>query len=415
MASINTVCSLGCLLGPVVGGVLYEIPCDPASAFRLPFLVCAAIPLLLLPFVHCFMPQEYISGEEVPAPTGDTTDAESAPPKAANELETRLPLTLSVFLGLLSIALSGTIVGTLDPTLGWRLSAAPFRFQPSIVSLFFFFSSLVYVCVSTPTGWLIDRLPPSSRLYKLITCMGFLILFLTFALLAPIGPAAFGIPHGAASHDPIQPLLNSLPVVSIAIGLKGVGSALSNNAIYPDLVLNLPENPVLQATVTAWWNAAYAIGWAAGPFVGGWLDDAFLRNDLCIGDDALPPNCPAHQNMTAGSAVLGGTRPVRAMLGLQACSLGVSAGQSTAVLSQALDTIAVAPPPPSPNATGCLCDWAPANGFDGFASSTALLSLVYAIILSIAVCTNVQNPPRSAVEADAPSVEPLVVPHLRSD
>ena len=43
MASVNTVCSLGCLLGPVVGGVLYDLPSDRAEQFRLPFLVCAAM------------------------------------------------------------------------------------------------------------------------------------------------------------------------------------------------------------------------------------------------------------------------------------------------------------------------------------------------------------------------------------
>ena len=67
MASVNTVCSLGCLLGPVVGGVLYDIPSDRAAQFRLPFLVCAAIPLALLPFIHLFIPQQYISGTEEPA------------------------------------------------------------------------------------------------------------------------------------------------------------------------------------------------------------------------------------------------------------------------------------------------------------------------------------------------------------
>ena len=91
MASINTVCSLGCLLGPVIGGFLYEIPCDPAAAFRLPFLVCAAIPLLLLPFVHSFMPQEYISGEEVSATPEDVADAESPgePKSAAAEADSQ--------------------------------------------------------------------------------------------------------------------------------------------------------------------------------------------------------------------------------------------------------------------------------------------------------------------------------------
>ena len=84
-----------------------------------------------------------------------------------------------------------------------------------------------------------------------------------------------------------QPVLNTFPVMVLALGLKGIGSALSNNAIYPDLVLGQPDNPVLHATITAWWNAAYAVGWAAGPLLGGVLTDAFLLNNVCIGDQAL--------------------------------------------------------------------------------------------------------------------------------
>ena len=50
MASIGTVSGLGCMVGPVIGGVLHDaIPGDAAWAFRLPFLVCSAAPLLLLP------------------------------------------------------------------------------------------------------------------------------------------------------------------------------------------------------------------------------------------------------------------------------------------------------------------------------------------------------------------------------
>jgi len=199
MASVNTVSTMGCMLGPVVGGVLYSVPGDAQWAFRLPFLVCGVVPLLILPFVHCAIPQEYIDGSEgaavgggegehggdhmvvdsagptaeidqVASPSGMSTAHVEAPPQQfASPLQKsnkwRSPLTLSVGINLISIALSGTIVGTLDPTLGWRLSGPPFRFSPSMVSLFFFYSSAVYVATSTPVGRLVDKAPASSRLY----------------------------------------------------------------------------------------------------------------------------------------------------------------------------------------------------------------------------------------------------------
>ena len=69
-------------------------------------------------------------------------------------------LSLSVALGLASVALSGIIVATLDPTLSYRLSAPPFRLSASWVSLFFMYSSIVYVVFSIPVGWAVDLHEP---------------------------------------------------------------------------------------------------------------------------------------------------------------------------------------------------------------------------------------------------------------
>ena len=146
-------------------------------------------------------------------------------------------------------------------------------------------------------------------------------------------------------------MFNTLPIAGLALALKGIGSALSNNAIYPDLVLNLPDNPMVQATITAWWNAAYAIGWAAGPVLGGVLHDAFLLNDLCFGEEADPPT-PKHPKGCPGNT-----------------TFAVGTNSSSA----------------------CLCEWRPANGFDGFSSSTALFSLAYALLLAMAIAANVRN------------------------
>lgn len=442
MASVNTVCTLGCMLGPVVGSILYSIPDDKATAFRLPFFVCGAIPLALLPFVPSFIPQEYISGNEGgPPPTGlaaqdefasahasgSSGQSEIAPPSGSasgphsgsahstaalsaaaapfadvpssvnslpepheaaraapdTDVVTHLPLTASVGFGLASIALSGTIVGTLDPTLGIRLNAAPFHFQPDAVSLFFFYSSVVYVLTATPIGRLVDKMPPSSRMYKLITASGFFFLFLTFGLLAPIGPSAFG-PKG--QHDTLQDSLNNLPCTAIAIGIKGIGSALSNVAIYPDLVLNLPDNPVLQATLTAWWNAAYAIGWAAGPILGGVLYNAFELINLCLDECAGPPNCP--EQLAHGSHPTSFAFPdVHALRARpRANEYSASSVVSSTMASSGPHTNDTA------DCASCSCYWQPGNGFDGFATSTAIVALVYTLCLAVAVVFNLRNP-----------------------
>jgi len=433
MASVNTVCTVGCMLGPVVGGVLYSLPKDDVWAFRLPFIVCGAIPLAMLPFVPFLIPQEYISGKPGDIPPTDlaSRDEPGARPgtgggnggpastdemalgnvnsprrrapksggngaagNAAHEVKT-LPLTASVGFGLASIALSGTIVGTLDPTLQWRLSAAPFRFQPDGVSLFFFYSSVVYVLTATPIGRLVDKAKPSSRLYKFITATGFFVLFLSFFLLGPFRPSAFySFRHSKGVDDLFEDKLNNLPCTAIAVGIKGIGSALSNVAIYPDLVLNLPDNPVLQATVTAWWNAAYAIGWAAGPILGGGLYDVFASNELCLGQYALPPYCPP-ASLDGTTLTLAGDAelPPLATIPIFRSSYEARVLARTAA--------------PAANQTSvCSCDWQPSNGFDGFASATAAVALIYTLALMLAVACNLRNPePKD--DNDLQTVAPL--------
>ena len=83
-------------------------------------------------------------------------------------------------------------------------------------------------------------------------------------------------------------------------------------------------------------------------------------NFVCFGEDALPPSCPSNTTFAMGG------------------------NESNA----------------------CHCDWLPANGFDGFASSIALLSLGYALLLALAICANVRNPPLAVAPLE-PAIEPL--------
>ena len=357
MASIGTVSGLGCMVGPVIGGVLHDaVPSSPAWAFRLPFIVCSAAPLLLVLPIGAAVPQSYIND------AGPLADADGAGGPVPTPAPARL-WSLSFVLGLTSVALSGTVVATLDPTLILRLEAPPFAFTDAWVSYMFMFSSIVYVAVSVPIGRLVDSHGSSARVLKAVTAAGFVVLALTFGLLAPIGPAAWGI----GATDSLQPRLNNLASVVVAMLLKGVGSALSNNAVYPDLVMaHDADDKMLQATISGLWNAAYAVGWAAGPFVGGLLYDVFRTNTLCIGSEQMG-----------------------------VCGNGSAADVAAAAAEY-----------------GCSCTWLPENGFDGFSSATALLCAVYAAVLDTAALFNVRNRPAlrqiDLASIAAPSLDPLV-------
>jgi len=360
MAAVNTVCTVGAMVGPQIGGGLHDVPSDEGWQFRLPFLVMGFVPLALLPFTFWFMPQEYI-GEDAEEPENEIADGAPAKPVLSDADRGRLLLKPSVLLGFASIGLSGTLVGTLDPTLSYRLSAPPFSFSDTQVGFFFTYSSLVYIVVSIPIGRVADAHKENSRLFKAITSSGFVALFLTFALLAPIGPSAWGI----TDSDGLQSTLNNQPSAYMSLVLKGVGSALSNLCVYPDLMVGMPDDVKLQATISSMWNAAYAVGWAAGPLLGSPLYSAFKHHSLCL---------------------IGNTEPV--------------CGANGTVTADC-----------------CYDYWRPYNGFDGFGTIAALLSLAYAVVLSFASCCG-SRPGRKPASVDpelqspVAAVEPLQAARL---
>merc|ERR1719216_711000 len=142
---IGTVCGLGCMAGPTVGGLIYGIgDIGGLSAFSLPFIFLSALELCLA-FMCLFYFTEFRKVED---------DLISATGKSKEEKNIFTP---SRVLTLGAIALSGTIVATLDPTLAFRLSDAPFFYDEGLIGVVFMVSSISYTLVSIPVGILVDK------------------------------------------------------------------------------------------------------------------------------------------------------------------------------------------------------------------------------------------------------------------
>jgi MFS family permease len=313
-ATIGTVCGVGCMVGPLVGATFYACTNNAVWKFRLPFMLTGIVPILLCMLCPFTLPQVYtaedaddakdINGTDVMNSTNDTNNGGSDEESRSSTRQKqsrkgcshalRVLSTPAVALSVCAIALSGTIVATLDPTLAFRLSTckhnctadgsaahnvssfpawvdghpAPFDLTEAEVAFFFTYSSITYVAVSIPIGWIVDRYQSNARVFKLIQAFGFFLLSLTFALLGPLRlPSAFG---GVT----VEHSMNSMYCAAIALILKGLGSA-TNNAAYPDMVIGIDENDdVLSAIMSGAWNAAYSIGWAFGPLLGGALYEA---------------------------------------------------------------------------------------------------------------------------------------------
>ncbi|KAJ9437010.1 hypothetical protein DIPPA_07020 [Diplonema papillatum] len=249
MSAIGTCSGIGCMAGPPLGGAMYSALPSGDVGFRVTFFVWATMALLIIPAILLYIPQDYVGHTQ-----GKT---EKVPASAV--------LNKSVILSLVAIGLSGTVVGSLDPTLSYRLDTL----TSALVGVFFMFSSITYTLCGLPIGFMTERMKTrenvgDSRAYKLMQAVGLGTLSATFLLLGP-----FTLPGGDYPEG-----LKNVPVAAIAMLMKGVGSA-GNNAGYPDLVLDIPmDNKPMQARIDGMWNAAYAMGWALGPALGGGLYEA---------------------------------------------------------------------------------------------------------------------------------------------
>ena len=316
MAHVNTSATFGCLVGTFMGGSLYDAAGnDRAMAFRLPFIVSTSITLLLLPF-SLVIPDERLRPTEEP----------SAPLRSV--------LSKSVVLGLTAVLASAAVLGTLDTDLSYRLQAPPFWFSMMNISTTTALSSAGYIVLMIPVADAAGRLATSSRKLKLATGTGFIVLASSFALLGPI----FGIAS-----------LNSIGVIIAAMALRSLGSSVSSNFVYPDLIFGIrPFDAPLQATIATLWNAAYALGWALGPFLGGALYQYFRGDrELCL------------------------------ILDEDVCD-GIDK--------------------PEFGPRGCNCYWTRDNGFVGFANVVSLFCLGFGCIHCVAAAFNVhdQRPPSSS-------------------
>ena len=241
VAAGSMACGIGCMVGPELGGLVYDLG---EHRIYLPFLVFSVVPAMLcIPIAIYFPSLQKIDPDK---PTGNVSDV----------------LTWSFALSWIGYALNGTIVATLDPTLETKLDDAPFNCSSTVVGLVFMASSVVYTFVTYPVGYFSDtRWKGKSRVLKFVLAVSMFSLFLCFALL---GPFRVGQVVDLKSLD-------GWFSVSVAMAFKGLGSALGAVA-YADLIIGIAQNDeILQATVVSLNNAAYAVGWGVGPLIGGGL------------------------------------------------------------------------------------------------------------------------------------------------
>ncbi|KAK2184640.1 hypothetical protein NP493_259g01027 [Ridgeia piscesae] len=230
---------LGLMIGPAVGGVLFQI-----SGFALPFVTLGAFMMLSVPVCGlCLQQQQF----------GDLHRLATVP--LASLL--RVP---AVFIVCLAVTLGALVWSVIEPILQPHLVV--FDLSPLYLGLIFLLMAAFYAVSSPVWGYVADKLADAT----LMLVFGFAFSGLGLLILGP--SPLFGF----------DPLYNELWLNVLALVLLGVAVSL---AVIPTFVkiisaakmAGLADDMTLYASTAGLWGSMCALGDFLGPTIGGVLFD----------------------------------------------------------------------------------------------------------------------------------------------
>jgi len=228
---------VGMIIGPTVGGVLYQL-----GGFEVPFAVLGGVLLC----------QAAVSSLTLPRLKMNTSDTNQTGGLGAMEAF-KIP---SVVLATFSVFSASISVGALQATLERHL--VNFDLSTMHVGMIFMLYGGAYALLNPLWGWMADKV--SS---KLVIMVGSFLLSLGFLLVGPV--PGMGI-------DPSY----SLCIVSVILAGLGLGAQLVasfSEAMNSALSRGFPDNLTTYAMVSSIWTSAFALGAFVGPTAAGALCD----------------------------------------------------------------------------------------------------------------------------------------------
>ncbi|XP_057364679.1 MFS-type transporter SLC18B1-like [Daphnia carinata] len=233
-ACLETFFGLGLIVGPTLGGFLFQV-----GGYMLPFSVLGFLLIAAALFTYAVLP---------------STDHCDPPPTGGILRILRIP---SILLASFTVFAASTSIGFLSATLEPHLRQ--FDLMPVTMGLMFVIEGGIYAVTAPLWGYLCDRKVQP----KIITLIG--ALFIVFGFLL-IGPAPF---------IPLETTLN-LAVTGLVIMGFGVGAELVSgfvSALQEATFHGFPNNLSTYGLVSGLWTSTFALGAFVGPSIAGILFD----------------------------------------------------------------------------------------------------------------------------------------------
>ncbi|XP_017755825.1 PREDICTED: MFS-type transporter SLC18B1-like [Eufriesea mexicana] len=241
-ASLETFFGLGLIVGPTLGGALYQV-----GGYVTPFVVLgsalfttAVMTIFILP-VH-------------------TNNNQTAHSKGGVTKVLKIP---GVLISTSSIIATSMSIGFLQATLEPHLRQ--FNLSPVVLGLMFVINGAVYATAAPAWGWLCDKhFHP-----KVATVIGCILLVVGFSL---VGPAPF-IPCSTSLW------LTICGLVVHGLGISAQLVASFTDALRTSIQYGFPNNLETYGLISGLWTSTFALGAFIGPSVAGILmDNIGFRN-----------------------------------------------------------------------------------------------------------------------------------------
>ncbi|XP_039734976.1 MFS-type transporter SLC18B1 [Pteropus medius] len=232
LGSLETFSGLGLVLGPPIGGFLYQ-----SFGYEVPFILLGCIILLTVPLNMCILP-----------------DYESDPGEHSFWKLITLPKVALIAFVINSLS---SCLGFLDPTLSLFV-LEKFHLPAGYVGLVFLGLALSYAISSPLFGLLSDKMP---HLRKWFLVFGNLITAGCYMLLGPV---------------PVLHIKSQLWLLVLILVVNGISSGMSVIPTFPEILSCAYENGFEEglstsALVSGLFSAMWSVGAFIGPTLGGFL------------------------------------------------------------------------------------------------------------------------------------------------